>query len=125
MRKLGYVYESGRKIQVLILASVQVTKMDDEKSAPLKQKLKLYGKSTSPVCRVVMWLLEAGHIPYEEKTINLAKGKRRHCFTIDYTVVPAAGEHLGDTPLAQELVKINPNRQIPSMDDGGFCLFES
>ena len=36
-----------------------------------------------------------------------------------------AGEHLGDTPLAQELAKINPNRQVPSMDDGGFYLFES
>lgn len=54
---------------------VSATKMDDEKSASLKQKLKLYGNYISPVCRVVMWLLEAERIPYEVKSINLAKGK--------------------------------------------------
>ena len=37
----------------------------------------------------------------------------------------SADEHLGDSPLAQELARINPNRRIPSMDDGGFHLFES
>ena len=108
--------------------------MEDKKPAPeLEPKLKLYGTSISPVCRAVMWLLEAEHIPHEKKTMNLVKGKRRHyliancilAFSAAVLAFSAASEHLGNTPLAQELAKINPNRQVPAIDDGGFCLFES
>ena len=36
--------------------------------------LKLYTHNLSPVCRAVMWLLEVEKIPYEERTVDLAKG---------------------------------------------------
>ena len=34
-------------------------------------------------------------------------------------------EQLTDLPVAQELAKANPARLIPTLDDDGFCLFES
>ncbi|XP_065885463.1 glutathione S-transferase theta-1-like [Dysidea avara] len=67
-------------------------------------KLKLYTDAFSPVCRAVMWLLESEGIPYEERTLLLRKG-----------------EPTSDP----EFDKVNPNRRIPAIDDGGFCLFES
>nr|QSX72302.1 glutathione S-transferase theta-like 2 [Halisarca dujardinii] len=66
--------------------------------------LKIFFDSFSQPCRAVLVLLRANNIPFEKEIINIGKG-----------------EHFQSDSLA----KVNPNKTVPSMDDGGFCLFES
>lgn len=86
--------------------------------------LKLFVDRMSQPCRAILILLEANKIPYEECIIKIAKGIS-YSLQCSYLRVHASmrmilpGEHL-----SEDFKKVNPNGQIPAINDNGFLLFE-
>lgn len=65
--------------------------------------MRLYSDSLSPHCHRVLALLRAADIPYEIQPVDLGKGEY----------------------LAESFRAINPNRQVPSLEDGDIRIHES
>jgi glutathione S-transferase len=69
---------------------------------PQTQNIILYGHPISQPSRSVYWITKIIEVPVTYKTIQVFKGENK----------------------TEEYSRINPNHQIPAIDDNGFILFE-
>jgi glutathione S-transferase len=63
----------------------------------------LYGDPISGNTRKVRWALEEASVPYEFRSVALGKGEHKK----------------------PDYLALNPNGKVPTIDDGGFVLWES
>ncbi|MBM3347577.1 MAG: glutathione S-transferase family protein [Betaproteobacteria bacterium] len=78
--------------------------------------MKLWGRPTSTCTQRVLWTLAEAEVPYELTLASATMGENGHVW-------------LGHTPYGGvdtlAYLAMNPNGSIPTIDDGGFILWES
>ena len=78
--------------------------------------LKMWGRPTSTCTQRVLWTLTEAEVPYELTLASATMGEKGHVW-------------LGHTPYggvdSESYLAMNPNGSIPTIDDGGFILWES
>ena len=96
--------------------------------------LKVFFDSFSQPSRAVLLLLHVNKVPYEPMLLKLAKGACQGSYEEmreGSSPLPKPGAHYvlilffaGDTITREDLKEANPNRQVPTINDNGFCLAE-
>ena len=93
--------------------------------------LKVFFDSFSQPSRAVLLLLHVNKIPYEPMLLKLAKGGG-HWWICHGTNEENAWSrcvgfviyNIGDLVTREDLREANPNKQVPAINDNGFCLAE-
>ena len=103
--------------------------------------LKVFFDSFSQPSRAVLLLLHVNKVPYEPMLLKLAKGGWVSELSVEEEdgllglqvqisnpyalyMFPLLILFAGDTITRDDLKEANPNRQVPAINDNGFCLAE-
>jgi len=78
--------------------------------------IKVWGRPTSICTQRVLWCLEESNLPYGLKLTSGTMGPQGH--------VSTGSKAFGGCD-TMEYLRMNPNGKIPTIDDGGFTLWES
>ena len=84
--------------------------------------MKVFYDSFSQPSRAVLLLLNANKVQYEPRMIKIAKGTGKR-------VIQGIGKDVSwfftaEHRTNEELIVVNPNKQVPAISDNGFHLFE-
>ena len=86
--------------------------------------LKFYYDFLSQPCRAVGLLLESAQVEHEKCFINIVEGRvcgirTNHTKLCQFILMSIAGQQR-----SEDYAKVCPAKQVPAIDDHGFCLSE-